>query len=179
MNIMKNKKRLKGDDETRKPRINIIDIAVIVVFVFLALLAVEYFTSISIFNKNEPEKLIEYTLEFDGVSSELAQSIATGDMARGNIGSGSFGTVKSVTTQPQVKYIYDPATKSIVAKELPLDAYGQRPVKLVITLQASAVYTEELGYAVNGTRISIGTPVNVSFEGFSGNGNCVSIQNVQ
>lgn len=179
MNIIKNKKRVKDDGEIRTPRINIIDIAVILVFVFLVLIAVEYFTSVSIFGKDEPEKLIEYTLEFDGVNSALAQSIAVGDVARGNIGSNSFGNVKSVEVQPQVKYIYDPETQGIVAKELPLDAYGQRPMRLVITLQASAAYSEELGYTVNGTRISIGTPVNVSFDGFSGSGNCIAIQNVQ
>ena len=64
MNIIKNKKRVKDDGEARTPRINIIDIAVILVFVFLVLIAVEYFTSISIFSRDEPEKLIEYTLEF-------------------------------------------------------------------------------------------------------------------
>lgn len=179
MNIIKNKKRVKGDGESRTPKINIVDIAVILVFVFLVLVAIEYFTSVSIFDKNEPEKLIEYTLEFDGVNSTLVQSISTGDTARGNIGSNSFGTVKSVDIQPQVKYIYDPATQSIVAKELPLDAYGQRPVKLIVTLQASAAYSNELGYTVNGTRISVGTPVSISFDGFSGNGNCVAIKTVQ
>lgn len=179
MNIIKNKKRVKHDGETRLPKINIIDIAVIVVLIFLVLVAVEYFTPISIFNRDEPEKVIEYTLEFDGVSSALAQSITAGDTARGSIGANSFGTVKAVDTQPQMKYIYDPATQSIVAKELPLDAYGQRPVKLIVTLQASAAYSENMGYTVNGTRISIGTPVSVSFDGFSGNGNCIDIKNVQ
>ena len=179
MNIMKNKKRVKTNGESRAPKINIVDIAVILVFVFLVLIAIEYFTAISIFDENEPEKLIEYTLEFDGISNTLAQGIAAGDIARGNIGSNSFGTVKSVSTQPQVKYIYDPGTQSIVAKELPLNAYGERPVKLIVILQASAAYSEELGYTVNGTRISVGTPVSVSFGGFSGTGNCVSVKTQQ
>ena len=59
MNIIKNKKRVKGDGESRTPKINIVDIAVILVFVFLVLVAIEYFTSVSIFDKNEPEKLIQ------------------------------------------------------------------------------------------------------------------------
>lgn len=179
MNIMKNKRRVKRDGEPRMPKINIIDIAVIVVLVFLVLVAVEYFTPISIFNTGEPEKTIEYTLEFDGVDSALVQSITKGDIARGNIGSNAFGTVKAVDIQPQMKYIYDPETQSIVAKELPLDAYGQRPVKFTVTLQASAAYSEEMGYTVNGTRISVGTPVSINFDGFSGNGNCISINKVQ
>ncbi|MBQ9079820.1 MAG: DUF4330 domain-containing protein [Clostridia bacterium] len=178
MQYIKPKKRGHDDGDARSVRINIVDIALIIVLVFLVLVAIEYFTSFSFFGNAGSSQTIEYTVEFDGVSSAMANSIAVGDTALGSVGTQSLGTVSSVKIEPQVKYIYDPASGGIVQRALPADAAGNTPVKLCVTLQVKATYKAGAGYTVNGNRISVGSPVNLSFDGFSGGGSCVSIYGV-
>ena len=120
-----------------------------------------------------------YTVEFENVDAAMAESIMTGDTARGAGGIGKMGEVVVVKTSVQTAYVYDPETQSMVAREFPSpDGTKSAPVTLRITIRTDAMYKSGSGYTVGGHRISVGSPLSISFDGFSGNGNCIAIYGV-
>lgn len=156
-------------------RINLIDVSVIVVLVLAVLVAVSYFTDFSLFGLGGEKRSISYTVEFDTVSAEPAGSVKSGDGAVSVNGATSMGTVVSANIQPAVDYVYDPESGEIKAVGLPAADGGKAPVKLVVRLDVSADYIVGEGYSVDGKRISVGTPIELNFAGFSGVGNCVAV----
>ena len=46
---------------------------------------------------------------------------------------------------------------------------------LVVTVTATAIYTDGEGYSVGGERIAVGHKYNVSFPGFSGSAYCIEL----
>lgn len=167
-----------GSDETRVRRINLVDVALIAVLLCVILVAVEYFTSFSFLNLGGSAQTIEYTLEFECVDPDMAASVRVGDQALGVSGHRAVGEVRAATSLVAVKYIYDPESAGIVARELPADSQNKTPVTLRVTIRTEATYRAGDGFSVNGNRISVGESLAVSFEGFSGTGRCVSIYSV-
>ena len=178
MKYIKNKPK-QHETEARLRKINIVDIAVIAVVIFLVLVAIEYFTDFSFFGRDGHKQMIEYTLEFENVDADMAESIKEGDIAHGFGGSDDMGQVTVVKILPQVVYVYDPETQQMVARELPaVDDARKAPVTLCITVRADALYKSGNGYTVGGHRISIGLPLDITFDGFSGAGQCTAIYGV-
>ena len=178
MKYIKNKPK-QNESDTKLRKINIVDIAVIAVLVFMVLVSIEYFTDFSFLGNDGRKQQIEYTVEFENVDAGMAESIMTGDTARGAGGVGEMGQVSLVKTVTQIAYVYDPETESMVARELPEDD-GSRtaPVTLRVTVRVEALYKSGNGYTVGGHRISVGSPLDLSFNGFSGSGKCVAIYGV-
>lgn len=172
-------KYIKSNDggEARARGLNIVDVALIIVILCLVLVAVEYFTSFSLFSIGSRTQVIEYTLEFEGVDYSMAQSVAVGKTVLSSSGHKRLGQVSTVNESTAVTYVYDPSTGALTARELPANSQGMTPVTLRVTVKAEASYREGDGFSVNGVRISIGDSVGVSLDGFSGNGKCVSIYN--
>ena len=164
--------------ESRVRRINVVDVALIAILLCLILVAVEYFTSFSLFNFGGFTRTVEYTLEFENVDQNMAYSVNTGSYALGVSGYRSIGEIRSVNVSPTVRYVYSPTTGGMVGCELPDGADNKAPVTLRVTLRAEATYRAGDGFSVNGNRISIGDSLNVSFDGYSGTGRCVSIYSV-
>lgn len=162
-------------EERRVRRINVIDVALIVVFLCIVLVAIEYFTSFSLLGLGDKTQLLEYTLELEGVDPDMAHSVAAGSRVLASSGYKDMGEVISVSEKPAVMYVYDPAEGALVARELPADAQGKTPVTLYVTVRAEASYREGDGFSVNGVRISIGESISVSLDGLSGTGKCISI----
>ena len=173
-------KNMKGteSDETRVRRINVVDVALIAVLLCIVLVAVEYFTSFSFLGLGGSTRTIEYTLEFENVDPDMAASVNVGDHAIGLAGYRAVGEVRTTDTSAAVKYVYNPALGSIVARELPANAQNKTPLTLRVTLRTEATYRAGDGFSVNGNRISVGDSLAVSFDGFSGTGRCVSIYSV-
>lgn len=178
MKYIKNKPK-QNDIDAKLRKINIVDIAVVAVLIFMVLVSIEYFTDFSFFGRDGRKQNIEYTVEFENVSAAMAESIASGDTARGAGGIGNMGEATIVKISPQTVYVYDPEAERMVERELPASTGGKAaPVTLRITIRAQALYKSGNGYTVGGHRISVGSPLDISFDGFSGSGRCIAIYGV-
>ena len=175
MKYIKNKPR-RDEGEVKSWRINIVDIAIILVLIFIVLVSIEYFTDFSFFGSDGKAQMIEYTVEFEYADKVMADSISAGDDVRGSGGAGDMGKVSLVKVSPQLAYVYDPETAAMVARQLPDSGENDGvPVTLRVTVRVEAVYKAGNGYTAGGQRISVGTPLELSLDGFSGLGNCVAI----
>lgn len=175
MKYIKNKPK-RDESEVKSWRFNIVDIAIILVLVFLVLVSIEYFTDFSFFGSDGKDQMIEYTIEFENANKVMAASVSAGDEAHGSGGAGDMGEVSLVNIAPQLAYVYDPETATMVARELPGSGENDGvPVTFRVTVRVKAVYKAGNGYTAGGQRISVGSPVDLSFEGFSGSGKCIAI----
>ncbi len=169
----------KKTDVKSKPksarRINVIDILFILVLVGILLVALSYFTPFSPFNIKTNGQTVEYTLRFEGVDADMADSVRVGDTAFDPTGKVQMGSVTEVKTEPAVQYLFDRESGEMMSAAVPEGGNGKAPVTLNVTLKVEADYAEGEGLTVNGIRLSVGTPIRVGFSGFYGNGSCTSI----
>ncbi len=178
MKYIKNKPK-RDEGEVKSRSINIVDIAIILVLIFLVLVSIEYFTDFSFFGSDGKAQMIEYTVEFENVNKAMAESVYVGDNARGRGGAGEMGRVSLANISPQLVYVYDPENAVMVARELPGSGEEESvPVTFRVTVQVEAVYKAGNGYTAGGQRISVGSPIDLCFDGFSGSGRCVSIYGI-
>lgn len=166
------------DGESRLPGINIIDIVLILALVVLVLFAIEYYTSFSFFGAGEKYQMIEYTVELEYVDRDMLSGIEVGDTVRGADGAGLMGQVSSVEIIPETALVYDPEKGTMTEQQLPASADGTAPVTLAIKVWTKAAYESGNGYTVDGSRISVGSPVELAVDGFSGTGICTSIYGI-
>lgn len=156
-------------------RINLLDVLFIISILVIALAAASFFTPFSIFGIGGEQRIISYTVEIKNVDGAMADNIKAGDTAFDAAGKNAIGKVTAVSRTDAVRYVYNEVSGQIERAPVPKNADGNTPVNITVTIQVTADFSRGGGYNVGGNRISVGTPVQLCFTGFTGTGNCVSI----
>lgn len=174
----KDERRIRGEADTARPlwrKINLIDVIFIIIILLVALAAASFFTSFSLFGLGGEQRIISYAVELKYVDGAMAGNIKAGDTAYDAAGKDAIGTVTSVSVSNSVKYIYSEESGRMESVPVPANADGNIPVDITVTVQVTADYTAAAGYSAGGTRISVGSPVELCFAGYTGSGMCVSL----
>ena len=152
-------------------RFNIVDFFVILFVLLVAAALVAYFLPevTDRFSSNS-EVEITYVLEFRGVDDMFIANIKGGDKVYDASQSFNMGKVKTVATESYTTLEYDNTLGEAVMKDHP------NLKTLVITVSASAIYTEGEGYSINGERIAVGGQYNIRFPNFTGTAYCTQIK---
>ena len=112
---------------------------------------------------------IVFSVEFKGVDSAFVANIKVGDTVYDAGKDFVLGEVKSVENYASTVLVYDEESGAGVMKEV-----GDLK-NVIVTVRASAVYTDNEGYAINGERIAVGCPYSIRFPQFSGEGYCIDV----
>ena len=151
-------------------RFNVIDFfAVLIVILILAALAVYFLPGITGRFSSGGEAEITYVLEFRGIDDIFIANVQVGDNVYDASRSFNIGSVKSVETVSYKTLEYDNSVGEAIMK----DHSNQKT--LIITVTASAIYTNGEGYSINGERIAVGGKYDVRFPNFTGSAYCTDI----
>ena len=112
---------------------------------------------------------IAFSIEFKGVDSAFITNIKVGDTVYDAGKNFVLGEVKSVENYASTVLVYDKESGVGVMKEM-----GDLK-NVIVTVRASAAYTDHEGYAINGERIAVGCPYSIRFPQFSGEGYCIEV----
>ena len=152
-------------------KFNAVDFFVILIVVLAVAALVMYFLpGITERFASDGEAEITYVLEFRGVDSSFIANIQGGDKVYDAGQNFNMGVVKSVETEPYRTLEYDNVLGEAVMKDHP------EMKTLIITVTASAIYTENEGYSINGERIAVGGKYNVRFPNFTGAAYCTHVK---
>ena len=152
-------------------RFNIIDFFVILIMLLVVAALVVYFLpGITERFSTKGEVEITYVLEFRGVDDIFIANVQGGDNVYDAGQNFDMGKVKSVATEPYSTLEYDSSLNEAIMKDHP------ELKTLIITVTASAIYTEGEGYSINGERIAVGGKYNVRFPNFTGTAYCTQIK---
>lgn len=170
---MSNRRRANGGGGKKLKRsFNFIDFLLILFVVAIIFVAINIVSPMSIISKlrGEDSHAIEYTVELVGVDTDFIDRIKEGDSVIDAVSKNTLGSVKSVDYNSRYTELdYNEAEKVGVVVEY------EDKVNVLITVAASATYTEGKGYAVNERRIAVGEKLSVRFPDFAGEGYCVGI----
>lgn len=156
--------------KNQRGKFNWVDIVIISLFVIIAALIV-LSSSITEWFSSDEDVTLEYVVEVQNVSAELVGNISVGDKVYTSDTKMLIGSVVDVeNTIPHTVFVYDEKIDSIIPKEIP-DKYDVR-----VTVVADAKFKDEVGYFVNGRRISVGTGLNLRFPNFLCSGYCITVK---
>lgn len=152
-------------------RFNIVDFFVILVVLLVAAASVMYFLP-GVMEKFSSDGSVEitYVLEFRGVDDIFIANIQGGDKVFDAGQNFNMGNVISVETESYKTLEYD----SLIGEAVMKEHIGKKT--LIITVTASAIYTEGEGYSINGERISVGGIYDIRFPNYSGKAYCTAIK---
>ena len=140
--------------------------------VFFVVVIIDPF-SMDLFGGDGTEITLEYTVRIENVEGAFADKIGMGDEVVDASVKTSLGYVSSVENDvPHAEPYYNSDEDIVVMKEYP-DRYD-----LVVTVTATAVYTEGMGYTVNGRRVAVGSHFYLMFPDYLGEGNCISMREI-
>ncbi|MBQ7337792.1 MAG: DUF4330 domain-containing protein [Clostridia bacterium] len=150
--------------------INLFDVAVIVVLVVVAVIALGSTQLATLFGIGERAEpcTVEYMVMFADVDQDLALAVSDGSAVYGNSTGASMG---EVITSPEVQahrvVTYADGTSQMKDKPGSVD--------VIVTVRASAQYTEGVGYTVGDTVVRVGDNLSLRFPGYTGVGSCINI----
>lgn len=157
----------------KKGRFNLMDLLLVLIFVGIVLfviLVVDPF-SLKLFGKEDHHVTLEYTLRIEDVEGAIIDKIQTRDEVVDSAIKISLGYVTAIENDiPHTEPYYDSKEDVVSMKEYP-DRYD-----LVVTVTADAVFTEGVGYTVNGRRVAVGTQFYLMFPEYLGTGYCISMR---
>lgn len=157
----------------KKGQFNLMDLLLIFIAVGIILfvvLVIDPF-SLNLFDNQDHSVTLEYTLRIENVEGSLIDKIQTRDEVIDASVKTSLGYVNAVENDtPHAEPYYDSKEDSVSMKEYP-DRYD-----LVVTVTAEAVFTEGVGYTVNGRRVAVGTEFYLMFPDYLGTGYCISLR---
>lgn len=119
------------------------------------------------------ESEIVYSIEFIGVDSAFLANINVGDTVYDAGNNYVMGEVKSVENYAHTVLGYNRTSEQngIVG-----EMKEQGDLKnVIVTVSATAVYTDAEGYSIGGERIAVGLPYDIRFPQFSGQGYCIEV----
>ncbi len=154
----------------KKGRFNAVDFLLILIALAVVAAAVIYLVPGLVGRLSSNTTEVTYTVEFRGVDPDFITNIQAGDKIYDANQNFMIGTVRSVATDSYSVLAYDPVTGEGVMKEHPTLK------TLIITVNASAVYTEGEGYYVNGERIAVGRKYDLRLPHFTGSAYCVEVE---
>lgn len=157
----------------KKGSFNIVDFFLILIAI--AVLFVVFFVidpfSINLFDGQDREVALTYTIRIDNVEEMLIEKIKTNDEVVDATVKSSLGYVIYVDNDnAHTEYYYDSEKGEVRTKE------HESLYDLEVTIKAKkATFTEGEGYKVNGRRVAVGTQFYLMFPEFLGSGTCISI----
>ena len=157
----------------QKGRFNMMDLLLVllVVGIVLAVIFVLDPFSLNIGGKAEQKVTLEYTLRIENVEGILIDKIHTRDEVVDASIKTSLGYVNAVENDtPHTEAYYNSKDDVVSMTEYP-DRYD-----LVVTVTAKAIFTEGVGYTVNGRRVAVGSEFYLMFPDYVGSGYCISMR---
>ena len=162
---------------TRYP-LNLFDLLVIFVVLVAVVLLAFGIRLPDLFGGQEAGRAcrLEYTVTFRGVDERFAQAVASGDALSTADTGVTLGSVAGevALTPHTVPTLVPSATEgeeaTVVMKQVP----GQ--VDITVTVVADAIYTQGVGYTINGQAIRVGAAYHVRFPNYVGVGSCDSLR---
>ena len=162
---------------TRYP-LNLFDLLVIFVVLVAVVLLAFGIRLPDLFGGQEAGRAcrLEYTVTFRGVDERFAQAVASGDaLSTADTGMTLGSVAGEVALTPHtVPTLVPSATEgeeaTVVMKQVP----GQ--VDITVTVVADAIYTQGVGYTINGQAIRVGAAYHVRFPNYVGVGSCDSLR---
>lgn len=156
--------------KNQRGRFNWIDLIIISLLVIIAVLTVFSSSIVELFSSDK-DVTLEYVIEIQSVSDQLVGNISVGDKVYTSDTKTLIGNVVSVeNTIPHTEFVFDEESNSIVSREIP-DKYDVR-----VTVVTEAKFKDEVGYFVNGRRISVGTGLGLRFPNLLCSGYCITLK---
>ncbi len=150
--------------------VNLFDIVVVALIVVAIVVALNGTQLARLFGLGEQvhDCTVEYMIMFSDVDQELALAIGEGSQVYGNDTGAGMGTVIS---DPEIQPHRDLSYVDGVAqmKEKP------GAVDIIVTVRASAEYTEGEGYVVGDSTVRVGQRLSLRFPGYTGVGDCINL----
>ena len=115
------------------------------------------------------EKEITFTIEFRGVDEAFASNISVGDHVLDSSKNYMLGSVKAVESYAYTVLVYNEETGAAEMRELP------DMKNIIVTVSATAVYTDGEGYSISGERIAVGREYYIRMSDFSGSAYCIGV----
>jgi len=161
----------------KKRSFNVVDVILSLMILTFLSVVVFLFASNTDFNWGmEQEVKLEYTVEIPGISHEMAAKISVGDQVLDSENNYVIGTVTNTEVDDCVEYVYNEESGRIEAVAYTDEGSSSSVRKnLLVTITANAQYTEGKGYTVNGYRMAVNQDMHLSFPGYTGEGQCISL----
>ncbi len=158
--------------------LNLFDLLVILVLVVAVVLLAFGIRLPDLFGGQETGRAcrLEYTVTFRGVDERFAAAIVSGDAlstAEAGVALGQVAGEVQVNPHMVPTLVSSPAEgeeATVVMKQVP----GQ--VDITVTVVTDALYTQGVGYTVNGQAIRAGAAYHVRFPNYVGVGSCDSLR---
>lgn len=151
-------------------KFNVVDFFLLLIILAVIAAAVIYVVP-GISEKLTPgtESEIEFSIEFKGVDSAFLANINVGDTVYDSGKNYVLGEVKTVENYAYTILVYNEESGVGEMRE-------QADLKnVIVTVKATAVYTDAEGYSIGGERIAVGCSYSVRFPQFSGEGYCIEV----
>ncbi len=157
----------------KKPgKFNIIDFLLIVlILLIIAAIVYVFFPDSWLRNFIADETVeIQYSIELQGVDEAFLEKINENDVVLDSVTKSSIGTVTAVDYSTQYTELkYNQQLNEGVLSVVP----DKRNV--IVTISATAKFTEGKGYSVDGTRIAVGEKIFARFPNYVCEGYCISV----
>ena len=159
--------RTKGSKEGR---FNFVDFfLLLIILAVIAALVVYIVPGLSEKLVDRDETEITFTIEFKGVDEDFASNISVGDSVHDSSKNYLLGEVKAVESYAYTVLIYNEETGAAEMREIA----GKK--NIIVTVTATAVYTDGEGYSVGGERIAVGREYYIRMSGFGGSAYCIGV----
>ncbi len=158
--------------DKKKGKFNFVDFLLILIVLLIIASVVYVFMPSSWIKGMFADKSveIEYSIEIIGVDKEFIENIKDNDIVLDGVSKAQIGTVKAVSDVTQ----YTELKYNEVEKQGVLAAVEDK-YNIIVTITATADYTEGQGYSVNGTRIAVGEKISARFPNYVCEGYCISV----
>lgn len=159
----------------KKGRFNLMDLILVLLAVGIALFVLFVIDpfSINLFGADEQNVTLEYSIRIENVEATFMDKIRIRDEVIDASLKTSLGYVNAVENDiPHSEPYYDSEDDLVSMKEYP-NRYD-----LIITVTADAVFTQGVGYTVNGRRVAVGSEFYLMFPEYLGEGFCVSMREI-
>lgn len=173
-NLGSRSKRGADRTKTRKGVFLALDILLLVAIVAAIFFLVVLLTPLNPFGREaKEERTILYTVELTNVESDVIDLLREGDTV---IDAETGREIGEILLKDKRDYTYysDEAVKKgdayVVEKEHVSDRYT-----VTLTIRASALYEEGVGYTVDRCRVAVGREYELHFPSYAGRGVCVTL----
>ena len=162
----------KASNKKKTGKFNIIDFLLIVLALLIVAAIIYVFLPDSWLRNAIADETVEiqYTIELQGVDEAFLDKISENDIVLDSVTKSNIGTVTAIdysTQYSELKYNQQlgEGVLSIVPEKR----------NVIVTISATAKFTEGKGYTVDGTRIAVGEKIYVRFPNYVCEGYCISV----
>ena len=159
----------------KRGRFNLMDLILVLLAIGIALFVLFVIDpfSINLLGADEQNVTLEYSIRIENVEATFMDKIRIRDEVTDASLKSSLGFVNAVENDiPHTEPYYDSEADLVSMKEYP-NRYD-----LIITITTDAMFTQGVGYTVNGRRIAVGSEFYLMFPEYIGEGFCVSMREI-